>query len=139
MRTLYFTHCCAKKDDSLRGTGNKALPVELYRATPTQRFMKRCTRAGVEWAIFSDEYAFVFPDDRIAWYEKHPNTLTQVEKKKRFNEAFEVLKNYDLSYFYYNPGRIHPFYRELVDEMRRRGQSVQEITHLNDICSTKPF
>lgn len=133
MRTLYFTHCCAKKDNSLKGTGKKVSPLELYKATVTHRFMKRCIEVGVEWAIFSDKYAFVFPDARILWYEKHPSTLTYTEKKELFNKAFEVLKDYNLAYFYYNPGRLHTFYRELVDEMRRRGRRVKEITHLNDI------
>ena len=133
MRVLYFTHCCAKKDDSLKGTGKKVSPLELYIAAPTQRFMRRCLEAGMKWAIFSDRHAFVFPSNRIAWYEKHPSTLTQAEKRKLFDDAFEVLKDYDLAYFYYNPGRLHPFYRELVDEMRRRGRAIREITHLEDI------
>ncbi len=135
MKVLYFTHCCAKKDNSLRGTGKKVSPMELYQATPTQRFMRRCAEAGVEWAIFSDKYAFVFPDDRIPWYEKHPSTLTLTEKNRLFHNALEVLKNYHLAYFYYNPGRLHPFYRELVDKMRRRGNDIREITHLDDIYS----
>ena len=133
MRGLYFTHCCAKKDKSLKDTEKRVSPMELYKATTTQRFMRKCTKAGVEWAIFSDKYAFVYPNDRIAWYEKHPSTLTYTEKKKLFNDAFETLKAYDLAYFYYNPGRLHPFYRELVDEMRRRGRKIREITHLDDI------
>ena len=133
MRVLYFTHCCARKDDSLKGTGKKVSPLELYKATPTQRFMRRCIKTGVEWAIFSDKYAFVLHDDRIPWYEKHPKTLTYTEKKRLFHDAFEVLKDYDLAYFYYNPGRLHPFYRELVDEVRRRGRDIREITHLDGI------
>ena len=133
MRVLYFTHCCTKKDDSLKGTGRKVSPLELYKATLTQRFMRRCIKAEVEWAIFSDKYAFVFPDDRILWYEKHPSTLTYTEKKRLFDDAFEVLKDYDLAYFYYNPGRLHPFYRELINEMRGRGRDIREITHLDDI------
>lgn len=133
MRVLYFTHCCAKKDDSLKGTGKRVSPLRLYKATPTQRFMQRCIEAGVAWAIFSDKYAFVFPNDKIAWYEKHPSTLSQAEKGKLFNDAFYVLKDYELSNFYFNPGRLHPFYQELVDELRRRGRNIREITHLNDI------
>ena len=133
MRVLYFTHCCAKKDDSLKDTGKKVPLRELYKATPTQRFMRKCTEARVEWAIFSDRYAFVFPDDRIAWYEKHPRTLTYVEKRRLFDGAFKVLEGYDEAYFYYNPGRLHSFYRELVSEMRKRGRNIREITHLSDI------
>lgn len=133
MRVLYFTYCCAKKDDSLKGTGKKVSPLELYKATPTQRFMRRCIEAGVEWAIFSDKYAFVFPESRISWYEKHPCTLTYAEKRKLFDDAFKVLKDYDFAHFYYNPGRLHPFYRELIDEMRRKGKNIREITHLDAI------
>jgi len=76
LKVLFFTHCCAKKDDSLKGTGKKVLPLELYLATPTQRFMRRCIEMGVEWAIFSDKHAFVFPKDKIEWYEKPPDTLS---------------------------------------------------------------
>jgi len=135
MKVLYFTHCCAKKDNSLKDTGKKVPPMGLYKATPTQRFMRKCTEAGVEWAIFSDNYAFVFPDDRIEWYDKPPRTLTYTEKKKLFNDAFETLKAYDLACFYYNPGRLHPVYRELINEMRRRGMNIKEITHLDDISN----
>ena len=133
MKELYFTHCCAKKDDSLKNTRAKVSPLQLYQATPTQRFMNHCNDVGVEWAIFSDKYGFVFPNDQIQWYEKHPNTVTHSEKEKLFDDAFDVLRQYDRVYFYYNPGRIHPFYQELVYEMRRKGRVIQEITHLDEI------
>lgn len=133
MRILYFTHCCAKKDDSLKGTGEKVPPMRLYTATPTQRFMNRCIEAKVKWAIFSDKYAFVFPDDQIEWYNKRPSSVTEIEKRELFNDAFRELKKYDLAWFYFNPSRLHPLYRELVDEMRRRGRDIREITHLVDI------
>ena len=81
MRVLYFTHCCAKKDDSLKGTGKRVPPMELYTATPTQSFMRRCADNRVEWAIFSDKFAFVFPNDRIPWYDKHPSTVLTPRKE----------------------------------------------------------
>lgn len=133
LKVLYFTHCCAKKDDSLRDTGRRVSPLELYLATPTQRFMRRCIEIGVEWAIFSDKHAFLFPKDKVEWYEKDPNTLSPAEKEGLFIEAYDVLKNYDLACFYYNPGRLHPVYRELVNDMKKRGITIREITHLNDI------
>ena len=107
--------------------------MELYTATPTQRFMRRCADNRVEWAIFSDKFAFVFPNDRIPWYDKHPSTVTYTEKRDLFDDAFEVLEDFDLAYFYYNPGRLHPLYRELVNVMRRRSRNIREITHLSDI------
>lgn len=133
MRTLYFTHCCARKNVSLQNAEIRVPPLQLYQATPTQRFMKRCIEAEVDWAIFSDKYAFVFPNDKIQWYEKPPGSLTPDEKMKLFDKAFKVLQEYDRTCFYYNPGRIHPFYLELVHEMRRRGRDMREITHLDDV------
>ena len=59
------------------------------------------------------------------------------EREKLFDDAFDVpfdvLRQYDHIYFYYNPRRIHPFYQELVCEMRRKGRVIQEITHLHEI------
>jgi len=133
LKVLYFTHCCAKKDDSLKGTERRFSPLELYLATPTQRFMRRCMKIGVEWAIFSDKYAFVFYRDRIEWYEKDPNTLSPAEKKGLFSKACRVLKNYDLAYFYFNPSRLHPVYRQLIKVMKKKGINIQDMTHLNDI------
>jgi len=130
---LFFTHCCAKKDNRLKQSKKTVSPAQLYQALPTQRFIKRCAETGVEWAIFSDKYGFVFPNDRVQWYEKHPNTLTQSDKRKLFEDALLVLRQYDLVYFYYNPGRIHPIYQELVNDIRSKGKNVREITHLDDI------
>jgi len=95
--------------------------------------MKRCIEVGVEWAIFSDKYGFVFPHDRIQWYEKHPKTVTQSEKKKMLDDALIALREYDLVYFYYNPGRIHPLYRSFVNKIQSKGRRVQQITHLDEI------
>ncbi len=133
MKTFYFTHCCAKKDNSLKGTSKQVSPMQLYRATPTQRFMKRCAEKGVEWAIFSDKYGLVFPQDRVQWYEKHPKTVSELEKKRLFNQTYFQLKEYDRVFFYFNPGRIHPLYKELVEEMRKKGVNIFEITHLREI------
>ena len=130
---LFFTHCCAKKDARLKSSDKRVSPLHLYQAAPTQRFMKRCIGLGVDWAIFSDKYGFVFPNDQIQWYEKHPNSVTQSEKRKLFDDALVAMHHYDLAYLYYNPGRIHPFYRELVSEMQNRGRKVRELTHLTEI------
>ena len=130
---LFFTHCCAKKDGRLKNSDKRVSPLQLYQAAPTQWFMKRCIELGVEWAIFSDKYGFVFPHDLIQWYEKHPNSVTQSEKRKLFDDALVALRQYDLAYFYYNPGRIHPLYKALVSEMQSKNRKVREITHLDEI------
>jgi len=132
-RKLYYTHCSGKKDDKLKGTSQKVPPQALYQSSKTQGFIKRCEEEVVKWAIFSDKYAFVFPSDRIGWYEKHPDDVTEEEKGQLFDKAFNTLRNYDCAYFYYNPGRVHPLYLELVNEMKMRGINIQEITSKYEI------
>jgi hypothetical protein len=48
---IYVTHCSAKKDNSLKNTGKKVTPDKLYTATPLQRFMNKCKKRKVHWAI----------------------------------------------------------------------------------------
>ena len=64
-KKLYFTHCCDKEDDKLKGTNKKVSPQELYQSPRIQGFIESCEEEGIEWAIFSDKHAFVFPNDRI--------------------------------------------------------------------------
>ena len=117
---IYLTHCCAKKDDTLKHTGEKVPPDRLYAARPTRRFMDTCKGRGVQWAILSDKYGVWFPDVRHEWYEKHPNTVTEDEYRDLRTDFHQKLRNYDEIYFYHNPGRFHPLYKRLLKETRLR-------------------
>lgn len=132
-RKLYFTHCCFTKDDKLKGTGKKVSPQELYKSPRIEGFVERCKEEGVEWAIFSDKYALVFPTDRIERYDKHPDDVTEEEKKQLFDKAFNTLRNYDCAYFWASTGRVHHLYRELVNVMRTLGINSKEITSKYEI------
>jgi acyl-coenzyme A synthetase/AMP-(fatty) acid ligase len=61
------------------------------------------------------------------------NSKTPSYKAKLFDGAFDVLKRYNVAYFYCNPRRLHLLYRELVQEISRRRLDVLEITHLDEI------
>lgn len=130
---IYITHCSAKKDDTLRGRDIRVPPDKLYTATPLRRFVETCKSKGVEWAIFSDKYGVVFPQDRIAWYDKHPDTVTPSEFRSLVDNFIERLSGYREIWFYHNPGRFHPLYERLVKEARKRGLIVRLFTHLYDI------
>ena len=132
-KKIYITHCSAKKDDSFRGIKRKVTPDRLYTAIPLQRFVKRCKEKGVNWAIFSDKYGVVFPDNKIEWYNKHPSKVTPDEFKTLVNHFVQQLSRYDEIWFYHNPGRFHPLYKKLVDEARKRGLNVKLFTHLSEI------
>jgi len=129
---IYITHCSAKKDDSLKHTGKKVTPDKLYTAIPTQRFMSKCKEKKVDWAIFSDLYGVWFPNIEHEWYEKNPDRVTKQEFRNLENDFDQKLQNYDEIWFYYNPGRFHPLYKELLQETRLRNK-VKRFTHIREI------
>jgi hypothetical protein len=121
---IYITHCCAKKDDSLRGTGKNVLPDQLYTATPTRRFLDRCKTRNVKWAIFSDLYGVWFPDVAHPWYEKDPNLVTELQFQNLLNDFNRKLGSYSQIRFYHNPRRFHRLYRRLLEETSLRERIV---------------
>ncbi len=135
MKNLYFTHCSAKKNDKFRGTSEKVSPRDLYNATYIQRFIRQCEALNLDWAIFSDEYGFVFSRDKIGWYEKHPSKVlsNQSEFDQLINKAYYQLGDYELVFFYHNPGRFHPLYELLIRALQERGVKIKGITHLYEI------
>lgn len=129
---IYLTHCSAKKDDSLRGTGRKATPDVLYTATPTQRFMHACKTRNVCWAIFSDLYGVWFPDVKHEWYEKDPDAVSEQEFQALIRDFDGKLGAYEEIWFYHNPGRFHPLYRRFLNTTRLRDRVVL-FSHLREI------
>jgi len=129
---IYVTHCSAKKDNSLKGTGKKVTPDRLYTATPLQRFMSRCKEKKVRWAIFSDKYGVWFPHEEHEWYEKDPDSVTEQEFKNLVKNFDEKLGKYDEIYFYHNPGRFHPLYGKLLKETKVKGK-VTLFSHIDEI------
>ncbi len=129
---IYVTHCSAKKDNSLKNTGEKVPPDKLYTATPTQRFMRKCSEKNVNWAIFSDLYGVWFPNVRREWYEKSPDTVTEQEFRVLINDFDDRLKQYDEIWFYHNPGRFHPLYKRLLQETKLKEQ-IKGFTHIGEI------
>jgi len=132
MTRIYMTHCCAKKDDSLRHTGRRVTPDGLYTATPTQRFMNRSKEKQVNWAIFSDLYGVWVPNVTHEWYDKDPDTVREEEFENLLHDFDEKLRNYDEIWFYYNPGRFHSLYERLLQETRLRDR-VRRFTHMREI------
>ncbi|MHA1797688.1 MAG: DUF6884 domain-containing protein [Candidatus Helarchaeota archaeon] len=132
-KRIYITHCSAKKDDSLRGSEKKVTPDKLYTATPLQRFVKKCKDKGADWAIFSDKYGIVFPNNEIGWYDKHPSEVTDDERQDLVNDFIKRLSKYDEIWFYHNPGRFHKLYKELVKDVRSKGSNVKLFTHISEI------
>ena len=135
LNKIYITHCSAKKNDALENTKKKVTPDKLYTATPLVRFINKCKKKKVRWAIFSDKYGVVFPHTKIAWYEKHPNDITDEEFSRLVNESAKKLRKFDRVYFYGNHKShyFHRRYKLLIRELIRRGINVIKICSIYDI------
>lgn len=133
---IYITHCSAKKKDSLEGTGKSVSPDSLYTSTPIQRFIKRCKREEVRWAIFSDLYGVWFPDKKRPWYEKSPDSVTQEELEHLVSDFDKKLFKYKNIFFYHNPGRFHPLYKKVIRKSHLKAR-IQMFTHIDEIGDSK--
>ncbi|MFH8119740.1 MAG: hypothetical protein QXS37_02970 [Candidatus Aenigmatarchaeota archaeon] len=131
MRVLYITHC-SKKKNNIR---SKTLAENLYSATYLQRFIKKCKELDVKWGILSDKYGIVFPKQKIKWYDLSPSHLlkNQTESKKLIKKVTRQLQRFNKIFFYYNPGRFHPFYRYLIRKLRNQNINIKLISHLSQI------
>ena len=129
---IYVTHCCAKKRARLKRSQRAVSPEELYVATPTRRFIRRCQEQGVRWAIFSDLYGVWFPQMRRPWYERAPDSVTPREFARLLRDFDRSLRGFREICFYHNPGRFHPIYRALLQQTKLR-KRVRLFTHLSQI------
>jgi hypothetical protein len=129
---IYITHCCAKKSLDLKGIGKLVTPDHLYIASPTRRFIKKCKDMNVKWAIFSDLYDVWFSDEKHEWYEKNPNNVNEREFIRLLNNFDYKLKDYDEIWFYYNPGRFHKLYKQLIHNSTIKCK-IKLFSHLNEI------
>ena len=131
-KRIYITHCSAKKNTDLKESLIEVTPDSLYTATPTQRFMEQCKQAKANWAIFSDKYGVWFGDKKHRWYEKNPSKITEKELELLIKNFETKLGKYDEIWFYYNPGRFHRVYRELLEKSKLRSK-ITRFTHLKQI------
>ena len=129
---ICITHCCAKKDDALKGGGMRDGPDRLYTATPTKRFMETCKKCRVHWAIFSDKYGVWFPDIKHEWYEKDPSRVSEAEFARLLDDFDAKLERFDEIWFYHNPGRFHPLYKRLLSQTKLRDR-IHMFSHLGEI------
>lgn len=132
VRRIFLTHCSAEKDNSLKGSNKKVTPDKLYTATFIQRFVSKCKEKGVEWAILSDKYGIVFSNEEIEWHDRHPSKVTKKEFELLLKSFEEKLINYDEIYFYYNPGRSHPLYKQLLSKNKLK-DGIRLFTHIEEI------
>lgn len=80
----------------------------------------------------SDLYGIWFLREKHEWYEKDPDAVTKEEFKNLVRDFEKKLGNYDNIYFYHNPGRFHPLYRRLLNEVKIKGKIIL-FSHIAEI------
>jgi hypothetical protein len=132
MTRIYVSHCSAKKDDSLKGSGKGVTPDKLYASTSIKCFMSKCKKMRVKWAIFSDLYGIWFPNVEREWYDQSPDTVTEHEFENLLDNFDLKLRDYDEIWFYYNPERFHPLYERLLQRTKLKGK-VKRFSNVSEI------
>ncbi len=119
----------------MKRSGEKVSPDKLYTGVKISRFINRCKKLNVNWAIFSDLYGIWFPNEKHRYYEKHPSKVTDNEFTTLLQASKEKLKNYETVYFYGNHKShyFHGLYKKLIQELRREGINIVKISSIYDI------
>lgn len=129
---IYLTHCTGIKNNSLKISGTRVTPDQLYLSTHTQRFVSRCKEQKVNWGIFSDKYGIWFPNVKRCWYDKHPETVTESEFVELLGNFDNNLKDFSEIWFYNNPSWFHPLYQRIISSSILNSR-IRAFSHLKAI------
>lgn len=76
---LCVSRCSATKPTNIP---NKTFtPKELYISSQNKNFYLFCEHNKASYGILSDEHGIVFWNEKINWYDKHPNKLQEKDFK----------------------------------------------------------
>ena len=128
LKRIYLTHCSKDKDPEYYVSGQKTTPDLLYTSPSLQQFIKYCNEHHHYWAIFSDRYGVVCRDERINWYNKPPDKVTEEEFMMLCKNFVERLAWADEIYFYHRAGETHPLFSRVVAYAIEKGMVVKEFT-----------
>ena len=128
MKEIYLTHCSRDKDPGLEHSPQTVTPDRLYTSPGLLDFIAWCRQKGVEWAIFSDHYGVVFPDEKITWYSKPPDSVTEEEFSLLVDNFVARLAGYDRIHFYHRDLETHALFKKIVELARDQGYMIVELT-----------
>jgi hypothetical protein len=126
MKTLYLTHCSRDKDPELKFSGTAATPDRMYTSPSLQRFVRYCKAQGFAWAVFSDNYGVVFPQESIAWYNKPPAEVTDDEFAVLLKNFSDRLADFFEIWCYQRAEETHPLFLRIAELGRQSGLPIKE-------------
>lgn len=117
LHALYITYCSKEKYDVLYN--QLVTPAELYSSLRVQTFIEFCNRKNLQWAIFSDLYGLIFSFEKIQWYDKSPDSISNTEYEQLLKLTIKKLVSYKHIVFYYAPESLHPLYKRLISDLKK--------------------
>ncbi|MBO7043597.1 hypothetical protein J6W34_03510 [bacterium] len=109
--TLLTTYCSKTK------TGySKAIPKEFYVSKRNLKFYKFCEEHELYYGILSDMYGLHFCDEKLDFYDIHPNSLTLENKKNLGNIIREKCNDRNINkIIFYAPSPLQslPYFQML--------------------------
>jgi hypothetical protein len=131
MKKIYITHCSRDKDDELERSGAAVTPDRLYTSPTLLNFISYCKTNGLDWAIFSDHYGVVFPQETITWYSKPPSEVTEEEFTGLLQSFVTRLAGYEEIHFLHRQGETHPLFQRVVELGKEAGLNIVEFPEEN--------
>lgn len=119
-----MTYCSKHKVENTAGGSNLFFPSQLYTSRRVQAFVRFCESHGYTWAIFSDQYGLVSDNEKIEWYNKPPNGVTDEEYESLLRDTIIKLNGYDDVIFFYEYPTFHPLYRKLTNDLKQHKRVV---------------
>lgn len=135
-KTIYITHCGREKIDPPNGAPWRFAVDDLHTGKMFRKFIARCFRQRVEWAILCDGHGIVLPAERIEWYDRAPKDLTDQERQNFVLQlAFKLPVEADVVFYGNVSGsRFAKAHEDILQRaMSIMGTRLRTITHLADI------
>lgn len=128
---VYLTHCCAKKNELARTTGIAMPPEEMYIEPDIQKFFSYCLSHKLAFGVLSDLYGIWLSPEKKRWYEKSPDTVTDVEKAEILRIFDHELSRFSEIIFLIRPESFHPFYDFVLSHSKHTNR-IRRITELKE-------
>jgi len=128
VKRIYITHCSREKDPELETSGEASTAEKLYTSPALQAFIQFCKAHGHAWAILSDRYGVIFPEEKINWYSKPPDSVTEDEFLALLHSFTTRLAGFDEILFQHRPGETHAVFKRILEKALELGMNVQEFT-----------
>jgi len=107
-----WTTSCSKTKNSLK----KGIPKNFYQGRYNNLFYKFAEKYDLKYGVISDKYGIHMYNEKLEFYDIHPNELTYKNKRELGIKIRKKIKKYGfkkLIFYYPSPLLSHPYFEML--------------------------